>query len=71
MRVEIRVKGHLLLHWEDWLEGFAVVNEESGEAVITGQLPDQAALLGLFNRLHALNLPVLAYQQLSIVENER
>jgi hypothetical protein len=64
MMIEIRIIGHLSVTWSEWLDGLSVVNEENGEAVITGQLPDQTALLGLFNRIHALNLVIISYRQI-------
>jgi hypothetical protein len=60
MHIEIRIKGHLAPEWTDWLDGAAIIHEANGEAVITGQLPDQAALLGLLNRLHTLNLAIIS-----------
>lgn len=66
MMIEIRIKGHLSVAWNEWLDGLSAVNEENGEAVITGQLPDQTALLGLLNRIHALNLTILSCTQRKI-----
>lgn len=60
MDVEIRIKGTLNAAWSDWLEGLDVANQPNGETVLTGQLPDQAALLGLLNRIHGLNLQILS-----------
>lgn len=64
MMIEIRIKGHLSVACNEWLDGLSAVNEENGEAVITGQLPDQTALLGLLNRIHALNLVIISYRQI-------
>jgi hypothetical protein len=63
MDVEIRIKGHLKLDWSDWLEGLIVSHQTEGETVLNGQLPDQAALLGLLNRIHGLNLQLLSFSQ--------
>jgi hypothetical protein len=57
---EIRVKGHLPQDWSDWFSGLKVENLENGQGVLAGQLPDQAALLGVLNRIHALNLTLLS-----------
>lgn len=64
MMIEIRIKGHLSVAWNEWLDGLSAVNEENGEAVITGQLPDQTASLGLLNRIHTLNLVIISYRQI-------
>jgi hypothetical protein len=63
MDVEIRIKGRLKLDWSDWLEGLIVSHQNEGETVLNGQLPDQAALLGLLNRIHGLNLQLLSFSQ--------
>jgi hypothetical protein len=38
---------------------------ESGEMVLSGHLADQAALMGLLNRLSRLNLTLLSVRQVS------
>ena len=63
MYVEIRIKGTLKEDWSDWLEGLIVANQANGETVLNGQIPDQAALLGLLNRIHGLNLQLLSFSQ--------
>lgn len=63
MNVEIRIKGTLKQDWSDWLEGLIVLNHADGETVLSGQLPDQSALMGLLNRIHGLNLQLLSFSQ--------
>ncbi len=53
---EIRVRGHLDSKWADWLEGLEVELLENGEMVLSGDIVDQAALMGVLNRLYRLNL---------------
>jgi len=62
---EIRVRGHLGEKWSDWLGGLQVELLESGEMVLSGHLADQAALMGLLNRLSRLNLKLLSVKQIS------
>ena len=69
MYVEIRIKGTLKQDWSDWLEGLIVSNQANGETVLNGQVPDQAALLGLLNRIHGLNLELLSFSQSDKVES--
>ena len=59
----IRVKGHLDDSWSDWLEGLKVRLLENGEMVLSGPIRDQSALLGILNKLHGLNLALLAVSQ--------
>lgn len=63
MYVEIRIKGTLNQDWSDWLEGLNVSDLAHGEALLTGQIADQAVLLGLLNRIHGLNLQMLSFSQ--------
>ena len=56
----IRVKGHLDGHWSAWFDGLTISNEENGEAVLCGPLPDQAALHGVLIKIRDLGLPLLA-----------
>ena len=57
---EIRVEGHLTDRWSDWFEGLAIHNDTNGQATLSGQLSDQAALLGVLNKIHALNLLLIS-----------
>ncbi len=63
MYVEIRIKGTLKGDWSDWLEDLIVSNQANGETILNGQISDQAALLGLLNRIHGLNLQLLSFSQ--------
>ena len=60
MYYEIRVQGHLRSDWSDWFGGLTVHNLEDGQGTLSGVLPDQAALIGVLNRIHALNLTLLS-----------
>ncbi len=57
---EIRVKGHLDRHWSDWFGGLKITNLENGEAVLSGEIVDQAALHGVLNKVRDLNLALVA-----------
>jgi hypothetical protein len=63
MDVEIRIKGTLKHDWSDWLEGLIISHQANGETVLNGQILDQAALIGLLNRIHGLNLELLSFSQ--------
>lgn len=60
---EIRVKGHLDSKWLDWLEGLEVKLLDDGEMMLSGTLVDQAALMGVLNKLNRLNLTLLSVSQ--------
>lgn len=61
---EIRVKGQLNSRWSDWLEGLEVKLAENGEMILCGPIVDQAALMGVLNKLSSLNLTLLSVNQL-------
>ena len=60
---EIHVKGQLNSRWSEWLEGLDVKLLENGEMVLFGPIVDQAALMGVLNKLSRLNLTLLAVNQ--------
>ena len=57
---EIHVKGQLDESWSDWLDGMEVELLENGEMILFGRIGDQAALMGVLNRLYGLNLALLS-----------
>lgn len=58
--VEIRVKGRLDPHWSDWFAGLSLAHNAQDETVLTGIVPDQAALYGLLARLRDLGLSLVS-----------
>jgi len=57
---EIHVKGQLNSRWSEWLEGLEVKLLDNGEMILFGPIVDQAALIGVLNKLSRLNLALLA-----------
>jgi hypothetical protein len=57
---QIRVKGHLDDALATWFEGFALSNQEAGDALLTGHIQDQAALHGILNRISNLGLTLIS-----------
>jgi hypothetical protein len=62
---EIHVKGHLDKSWSDWLEGLGVRLLDNGEMVLSGHIVDQAALMGILNKLYSLNLTILSVYEVN------
>jgi hypothetical protein len=61
----IRVEGQLAELWSEWFEGLAIHTDDSGETILSGLLVDQAALLGVLARIHALNLTLISVNRSS------
>ena len=57
---EIHVKGHLDKSWSDWLGGLDMKLLDNGEMILSGNIADQAALMGILNKLYSLNLTLLS-----------
>lgn len=58
----IRVKGRLDgQRWAEWFDGMTITVWQ-GETIISGPVPDQAALYGMLARLRDLALPLLAVE---------
>ena len=57
---QIRLKGHLDDRWADWFGGLTITLEENGDTLLTGPVPDQAALFGLLRRVRDLGMPLVS-----------
>jgi hypothetical protein len=57
---QIRVKGHLSEQWQNWFGGLVIKNQPDGYAVLSGPLPDQAALYGVLSRMRDLGLALVS-----------
>jgi hypothetical protein len=68
---EIHVRGHLDRKWLDWLEGLEIKLLDNGEMVLSGTLVDQAALMGVLNKLNRLNLTLLSVSQVNQSERNQ
>ena len=62
---EIHVKGQLDESWSDWLEGLEVKLLDNGELILFGHIGDQAALMGILNKLYRLNLNLLSMNEIN------
>ncbi len=62
---EIDVKGHLDDKWSDWLGGLKVKRLDNGNMILSGAVVDQAALMGILNQLHRLNLTLVSVEEIN------
>ena len=57
---EIRVQGILDERWSAWFDGLEVRSEGDDVTLISGRVPDQAALHGLLTRINDLGLTLVS-----------
>jgi len=57
---QIRVKGHLDGTLASWFDDLTVYNLEDGDAILSGLLPDQAALQGILKQISDLGLTLVS-----------
>ena len=60
MYCSITVKGHLDQCWSEWFDGLTITHRENGASVLTGHLPDQAALHGVLTKVRDLGLILIS-----------
>jgi hypothetical protein len=60
---QIQVQGWISERWQDWFDEMKITRDRTGEGVhittLTGIISDQAALLGMLQKLYTLGFPLL------------
>jgi hypothetical protein len=57
---KIKLRGHLAQRWSDWLGGLEISHDAQGCSLLTGVVPDQAALHGILAQIRDLGLPLIS-----------
>jgi len=67
---EIKIKGLLKEHWADWMGGLRISHDMQGNSLLTGFVPDQAALHGILNQIRDLGLSLVSITPQSVEDRE-
>jgi hypothetical protein len=62
-RYEVRVDGVLDGRWSEWFQGLQIDNQ-GGETVLSGTLPDQPALHGILDKVRDLGLSIITVRRI-------
>ncbi len=65
-RIRVRVQGEVAPGWSAVLGELAVIPDIDGTTLITGELPDQAAVHGLLGSIRDLGLSLIAAETTAI-----
>jgi hypothetical protein len=57
---EIKIKGNLDPRWSEWFAALQLAHLDGNETLLSGMLPDQAALHGLLERIRDLNITLIS-----------
>jgi len=60
---QITVRGQLANDWSDWFDGLNMTTSDGGDTILYGTIADQAALMGVLNKLNRLNVALLSLSQ--------
>ena len=59
-QVEILIRGHIDVHWSEWLGGLQIIHVEEDKSLLTGTITDQAMLHGILTKLRDLDLKIIS-----------
>ena len=62
MYYTIQIQGHLDSSWQDRFGGLCIEQQETGTTLLSGTLPDQAALHGVLLQIVRLGLTLLSLE---------
>ena len=68
---EIRVKGNINPKWSDWFGEMRMQENACDETVLSGKLPDMAAVYGVISRLGSLVIPLKSVKCVEGSDNDQ
>jgi hypothetical protein len=67
---EIKIRGLLDQRWSEWFAGMELTYLAGDETLLSGLLPDQAALHGLLERIRDLNLKLISVTSAGLYDQD-
>jgi hypothetical protein len=67
-KVEILVKGRIDEGWSEWFDGLIISHPNPDETMVTGLVPDAAALYGIIARVRDLGLQLCSVRSEEVRE---
>ena len=67
---EIRIRGRLDEDWVEWFDDMTMTHTGEGHTLLTGPVPDQAALHGLLNRIRNLSLDLISVCRVNAITRD-
>jgi hypothetical protein len=67
---ELRVQGHLDLHWSAWFDGLTLTHQDDGTTILHGVVRDQAELHGLLAKVRDLGTALISVTPLGVAASD-
>jgi hypothetical protein len=61
---QIKIEGHYEDSWCELYEGFSVQRLHKGDTLLTGSIPDQAALHGLLKKFRDMGITIISINRI-------
>ncbi len=58
----IQIKGKLDPEWSDWFAEMQIQYSDSGDTVLTGNLPDKSSIYGVLSHLSSLGITLISVE---------
>lgn len=71
LHYRICVKEHVDPSWQPWFAGLEITHEASGMTLLSGPLPDQAALYGVLLKIARLGLTLISLETIEDRQSAR
>lgn len=68
---QIRIAGHLNPRWTNWFGDMSITLLEEGDTLLTGPIPDQAALYGLLRKVRNLGMSLVSVNRVEETQNQK